>query len=142
MTKFLVAVDGSDHAVRAVKHLLRVASDSKESVEAHILNVQAPISMGGIKRAVTQEMIDDYYRDEGNQALDSVRQLLDKSSVPHTYHIGIGPIAETIIDYGREHGCTHIIIGSRGLGSFSGLLLGSVVTKVLHLAEVPVTVVK
>jgi len=142
MARFLVAVDGSDHAVRAVKHLLQVASDSKASVEAHILNVQPPIAIGGIKRAVTQEMIDDYYRDEGNQMLNSVRQLLDKSSVPHTYHIGIGPIAETIIDYGREHGCTHIIIGSRGLGSLSGLLLGSVATKVLHLAEVPVTVVK
>jgi nucleotide-binding universal stress UspA family protein len=142
MARFLVAVDGSDHAIRAVKHLLRVASDSKESVEAHILNVQSPIAIGGIKRAVTQEMIDDYYRDEGNQVLNSVRQLLDKSSIPHTYHIGIGPIAETIIDYGREHSCTHIIIGSRGLGSLSSLLLGSVANKVLHLAEVPVTVVK
>jgi len=142
MARFLVAVDGSDHAVRAVKHLLHVASDSKEPIEAHILNVQSPIAIGGIKRAVTQEMIDDYYRDEGNQLLNSVRQLLSKSSVPHTYHIGIGPIAETIIDYGREHGCTQIIIGSHGLGALSSLLLGSVVTKVLHLAEVPVTVVK
>ena len=32
-------------------------------------------------------------------------------------------------------------MGTRGLGSISGLLLGSVATKVLHLVKVPVTLV-
>ena len=33
-------------------------------------------------------------------------------------------------------------MGTRGLGSVAGMLLGSVVTKVLHLTEVPVLLVK
>jgi len=36
----------------------------------------------------------------------------------------------------------HIVMGSRGLGSFEGLLLGSVATRVIHLTELPVTLVK
>jgi nucleotide-binding universal stress UspA family protein len=32
-------------------------------------------------------------------------------------------------------------MGTRGLGNLKGLLLGSITTKVIHLARVPVTVV-
>jgi nucleotide-binding universal stress UspA family protein len=43
--------------------------------------------------------------------------------------------------------CDQIIMGTRGLGAggvaaISGLLLGSIATKVLHLVDVPVTLVK
>jgi nucleotide-binding universal stress UspA family protein len=33
-------------------------------------------------------------------------------------------------------------MGTRGMGSVSNMLLGSVATKVIHLADVPVTLVK
>jgi nucleotide-binding universal stress UspA family protein len=33
-------------------------------------------------------------------------------------------------------------MGSRGLGSVAGILLGSVTTRVIHLTELPVLVIK
>jgi nucleotide-binding universal stress UspA family protein len=33
-------------------------------------------------------------------------------------------------------------MGTRGLGGIQGLLLGSVATQVIHLAEVPITLIK
>ncbi len=33
-------------------------------------------------------------------------------------------------------------MGSRGLGGLAGMILGSVASRVLHAAEVPVTIVK
>jgi nucleotide-binding universal stress UspA family protein len=42
----------------------------------------------------------------------------------------------------REKSIDHIVMGARGLGSIQGLLLGSVATKVIHLAEVPITLIK
>jgi nucleotide-binding universal stress UspA family protein len=42
----------------------------------------------------------------------------------------------------REEDVAHIIMGTRGLGGVRGLLLGSVTTQLLHLADVPVTLVK
>jgi nucleotide-binding universal stress UspA family protein len=36
----------------------------------------------------------------------------------------------------------HIVMGTRGLGGVRGLLLGSVATQLLHLTDVPVTLVK
>lgn len=142
MLKILVAVDGSENANRAVGQVLVLARNSREPLEVHVLNVQPSVTFGDIKKFVNPESLNAYYHDEGAKALAGARALLDKASVSHTYHIGIGPVAETIVQYAREHGCTQIVMGSRGLGSVSSLLLGSITTKVLHLVDVPVTLVK
>jgi nucleotide-binding universal stress UspA family protein len=42
----------------------------------------------------------------------------------------------------HEEEVAQIIMGTRGLGEMRGLLLGSVTTQLLHLADVPVTLVK
>ena len=53
-----------------------------------------------------------------------------------------GAVAATIDRVAREERVEHIIMGTRGLGGVRGLLLGSVATQLLHLTEVPVTLVK
>ena len=53
-----------------------------------------------------------------------------------------GQPAEAIALVAREEDIKHIVMGTRGLGSIQGLLLGSVATKVIHLAEVPITLIK
>ncbi len=52
-----------------------------------------------------------------------------------------GPTARTIISFSQEHGNDLIVLGSRGLGSIEGYLLGSVSHKVTSLSECPVLVV-
>jgi nucleotide-binding universal stress UspA family protein len=47
-----------------------------------------------------------------------------------------------IAEVGRQENCDAIVMGTRGMGAVSGLVLGSVATKVIHLADVPVTLVK
>jgi nucleotide-binding universal stress UspA family protein len=39
-------------------------------------------------------------------------------------------------------GVDHIVIGARGRGALTGLVLGSVSQKVVHLAHCPCTIVK
>ena len=142
MIKILVAVDGSENSNRAVDYVLRLAQISCVLLEAHVLNVQPPVSFGDIKKFVGQEALNTYYHDEGATALAKVRKHLDKSSVAHNYHIGVGQVPETIVNYAHEHGCAQIVMGTRGLSSVSSLLLGSVASKVLHLTDIPVTFVK
>jgi len=53
-----------------------------------------------------------------------------------------GPIAETIDRLARETGADQIVMGARGLGRVRSLMLGSVTTQVIHLTDIPVTLVK
>jgi len=142
MHKILVAVDGSGNAVRAVQHAIKWVAGSKDATEFHVLNVQPAITFGGVKKFIGQEAIDAYYQEEGEKQLQEVRKLLESSGLPHTLHIGVGYAAETIVAYSRQHQCEQIIMGTRGHGAMSELLLGSVTNKVVHLADVPVTLVK
>jgi nucleotide-binding universal stress UspA family protein len=142
MSKILLAFDGSESANRAVGYLLEFAQNSREPVEVHVLNVQAPVTFGDVKKFVSQEALNAYYHDEGVKVIATARQRLDKSAIAHNYHIGVGPAAETIVNYAHEHGCAQIVMGTRGRSPVSSLLVGSVATKVLHLTDVPVTYVK
>lgn len=140
--RMLVAMDGSEHALRALRHVLDLAARLREPVELHLLNVQPPVTFGSIKRHVSPETLNAYYQEEGAEALAPARKLLVASSLPHTDHVAVGPVAESIVHYAREHDCRQIVMGARGLGAMSGLLLGSVALKVLQLSDVPVTLVK
>lgn len=72
----------------------------------------------------------------------AARKLLDAAGVKYQHRIGVGDAAETIAAYAKEKGCDQIVMGTRGMGSVSNLLLGSVATQVIHLSPVPVLLVK
>lgn len=142
MKTILVPVDGSDSSLRAVKWAMQEVREHNNAPELHLLAVQAPIVSGNVTRFFSAEALQDYYNDEGLNALRPARALLDDSGVPYTHHVAVGAIAPTIADYAKDKNCNQIAMGTRGLGSVSGMVLGSVTTKVLSLVDVPVTVVK
>ena len=141
MLKFLVPVDGSETSLRAVDQLLKDLQCYREQVDVHLINVQYPLT-GDVSMFVAKEQIRDYHHDEGLKALAAAREKLDGSGVRYAHHIGIGDPAQVIAQYAREHEVERVIMGTRGLGSVAGLLLGSVAAKVIHLSEVPVLLVK
>ena len=55
---------------------------------------------------------------------------------------GIGEPASAIADFAASHGCTQIVIGTRGHSGLTGTLLGSVAMKLVHHAKVPVLLVR
>jgi nucleotide-binding universal stress UspA family protein len=142
MLKVLVPVDGSKDSDRAVAYAIGFVANSKAPVELHLLNIQTPIVSGGVRMFFKHEDIESYYQDSGQESLRSAREQLDKAGQAYVQHISAGPAGETIVAYAKEQRCDHIVMGTRGLGAISGMVLGSVATKVIHLAEVPVTLVK
>jgi nucleotide-binding universal stress UspA family protein len=141
MLKALIPVDGSANSDRAVKHVIAMA-EGREPVEIHLLNVQEPADNWELKRFMPQSEIEAMQESRGGDCLASARELLDKAGIRYTPHVLIGPVAETIARLALEQGCNMIVMGTRGSTSLGSLLLGSVTTKVIHLAAVPVTLVK
>jgi nucleotide-binding universal stress UspA family protein len=143
MLKFLIPVDGSEPCAQAVKHLARYLGWIKEEVEIHLINVQHHIPYGRrVSSVVGHGRIALFQQEEGLAALKPARRLLDDAKIRYQYHIGVGEPAEVITQYATEKGCDQIIMGTRGMGTVSGMVLGSVATKVIHLSPVPVLLVR
>jgi len=142
MLKVLVPVDGSKNSDRAIAYAIGFVANSKAPVELHVLNVQLPIVSGGVRMFFKHEEIEAYYQDSGQETLRAARERLDQAGQAYVQHVRVGPLGETIDAYAKEQRCDHIVMGTRGLSAISGMVLGSVATKVIHLTDVPVTLVK
>lgn len=139
--KILLPVDGSAHAVRAAKHLIALLQGCANH-EIFLLNVQEPIDAPEIRSHMRASEIEAMQETRGGDALAPVRAVLDQAGIAYTPTVLIGSIAETIAQYATDQGCEKIIMGTRGLGAISGVLMGSVTTEVLHATQLPVTLVK
>ena len=139
MLKVLIPVDGSDNSLRVVRHVIDKAALYKDPVEIHLLNVQHPFP--GTIRGV-KEQAEQYHRGEGEKALAGVQKLLDDAGLKYTCHISVGDAAEVIARYCLDRKLDQIFMGTRGAGAVANMLIGSVATKVLHLVDVPVLLVK
>ncbi|MGA7748620.1 MAG: universal stress protein [Gallionella sp.] len=140
--KILIPVDGSDYALHAVDYVAKNVAAFKETPQVLLLNVQWNVAAGNVKLFISQETINDYYREQGMAALQSARAALDAAVFPYQYHISVGTPAEAIAQYAHQQNVDQIVMGRHGQGGLQSLLLGSVVNKVLHLANCPVLLVK
>lgn len=140
--KFLVPVDGSESASQVIDYLVQSASWLQQAPEIYLLNVQWKVAAGNVKLFISQDTINAYYREQGLAELASARAKLDAAQLPYEYHISIGTPAEAIVKYAEEQGIDQIVMSKQGQGGVQSWLLGSVVSKVLHLADCPVVVMK
>jgi len=143
MTKILVAVDGSSHSTKVAKALIEHVSGYKKAPELHLAYVHLPIpTMGGLIKPIGHEALQRYYREEGEDALRGAKKLFDRIKLTCTLHILVGPIAESLTTEANKLKCDLIVMGTHGMGAMSGMLLGSVATKTVHLAGCPVMLIR
>jgi nucleotide-binding universal stress UspA family protein len=134
--KLLVAVDGSDTAIRALKFALSVTPPDSRLL---VLYVQVPVPRS---RAVSEALIQEHYQRQEEASLKTARKFLTRTKANARVEVRIGEPAPTIIEYAGEKKCTQIVMGNHGHGTLAGLFLGSVAMKVIQVSEIPVTLVK
>ena len=142
MLKVLLPVDGSENAVRATQALINTLGWYKEQPAVDLLAVHLPVHrFPNMSLVVSDEMLERYYAEESDDMLVASRKALDAAAVKHTVHKLVGPIAECIIDHAKQSGSDMIYMGTRGMTALENMLLGSVTTRVLHLAHIPVVLI-
>ncbi|MNF87524.1 universal stress protein [Pseudomonas borbori] len=143
MRKVLVAFDGSDSSKRALQYVIDFARDHAATLEVHLLNVQhEPVLYG---EYVTGEIIDQLQQSllaSAAQALEWPADQLKAAGIGYKAHTALGNVAAQVSEFADRLGCDTVVMGTRGLGSFTGMLLGSVATRVIHEVSVPVLLVK
>lgn len=140
--KILLPVDGSECSLRAVDHLITHVSWFRDVPDIHLLHVHAPIPIGRVQAHVGKETLHAYYLEEGQERLTAAQQKLDAAGRFHTTHIHVGQPAEVIAKMAGELACDLIMMGSHGWTGIASLVMGSVASRVLHLAPCPVLLVK
>jgi nucleotide-binding universal stress UspA family protein len=141
--KILVAVDGSQHSLSAVRNLIAHVDWYRERPEVQLVYVNPRLPYEGRAGSVLgKEEIERYYREEGEAALAEAKQLLKNANIPHAGHVFVGPVAETLVEKADSMHCDLIMIGTHGRTAATSMLLGSIANKVLHVSNVPVLLVR
>ena len=136
----LVPVDGSDNANRALAYALGLAQTTPGG-RIELLNVR-PGVRGTMSRFLAKSELASFHREEAMKVLTPALASLAPSGVAYNHHIAVGEPGQVIAAFAKHLHCTQVVMGTRGLGSALGLLLGSVATETLEHVDVPVTLVK
>jgi nucleotide-binding universal stress UspA family protein len=140
MAKLLLPVDGSQNASHAVIHAIEMAK-SMPGTQLVLLNVQEQLERW-YAHGLNSEAARAHLRQLGEDASAEARRLLDEARCVYECLIMFGKPAEVISRVAKERQCSGIVMGTRGLGDVENLFLGSTSYKVVHLSEVPVTLVR
>lgn len=137
MERVIVGIDGSDGATAA----LRWAAAEAARWEAPLVAVWAwefsplmaitdvPLQLDQFQAAVTENL----------QAVLVAELGEDRAAAVETRVVSDPPV-RALVDTATERDL--VVVGSRGMGGFKGMLVGSVSQQVVHYAPCPVTVVR
>ena len=137
----LLPVDGSESSVHAARYIASMAALVKD-LHVHLVHVESSGDDWRVRRTLRPEELAEMEQEWGEAVMNPVRAILVAAGIRCTEHMVQGEVPQTIVRLASELGCKQIVMGTRGQSALAGLLMGSVATKVLHLADVPVTLVK
>ena len=140
--KILVATDGSNNALRAVKYAAKLADDLKSESTITLISVHDDVALRHAERFVGKKAVADYLRDLSEQDLAESRKALDKAGARHDMVIRTGNVGAEIAAAAAEGKFDLILMGSKGRSALKDLLMGSVAQRVMEFAKTPVLMVK
>ena len=132
----LLSIDGSDPSLRAIPYAAGLVSGASGHV--HVVTIVER----GRHDGATYDVEDDA---EARAMVDrAIGQLRTDGADAdgEVRHAWIGGVAAEILRAAHETDADVIVMGTRGLTEFSALVVGSVTHKVLHVADLPVLLVR
>lgn len=143
MRRIVVGVDGSDHARRALEFAIDEAEAHGGRLEAVMVIPEFNMTWGGVPEAMylppeTDEVRKKEAQTELDRVVDNVvRRRASRPEVER--YVALGAPGRTLLSI--ANGADLLVVGSRGLGGFRGLLLGSVSQQCATHAPCPIAVV-
>ncbi|MDI6631326.1 MAG: universal stress protein [Bacillota bacterium] len=147
--RILLATDGSETSKKAAAFAAEMARAIPGCVITVLTVITVPKSFysrrlywAAKNRPGDAEDIKALFEEEAQQVLADTAAIIRQQGVQVATAVREGDPAEEIVAFATEGGYNHIVMGTRGLTDVQGLFVGSVAHKVVHLANVPVTLVK
>ncbi len=142
--RILVAVDGSKNSSRAVTVAAQIAKNNNaELTILHVLTVPWAAYFGDVPYPT--DNLEKDARREGERFIAVATALAEQSGVKKAKTaivVSVNSPVKGIVDYADENNIDLIVVGTRGLGQFKRLLLGSVASGLVQYAHCSVLVVR
>jgi nucleotide-binding universal stress UspA family protein len=137
IARVVVGIDGSDTAERALEWALQEGRLHDATVE--VVHAWA-FPYGAGERFAAVAFDSTPLEDAARRTLDAAVESADTTGLPAPVMrtLTIGSAAASILQ--AAEGADLVVVGSRGLGGFKGLVLGSVSYHIVHHATCPVVV--
>lgn len=138
--KILLPTDGSEYAEKTIQYAIDLAKAVGASIEV-MYAFQPSASLR--KRAAM--MVEEYRKALEEDAQEIVAEVADRlkaDGVAVSATVVEGPAAEAILRAIDELNPSLVVMGARGEGGFTNMLLGGVAEQVVRHSPVPVLVVK
>ena len=142
MHKLLVPFDSSDSAMRALEHAIHLAKEKGPMEVVIVYAHEPPIIYGEIEIYLSEEKANKMVREHSEDILRPAIEKAKRAGITFTSQVLIGDISKSIVSCAETLGCDGIVMGTRGMSAIGNLVMGSVATKVIHLTNLPVTLVK
>lgn len=136
--KILLAVDGSDHSIRAAKEAVKIAAGSTESEVTIVFVADYDNAKYEVLHSGSSMELDLKRR----KKLQPIEEKLAAGNINYKLEILHGTPGPVIVEYANKEKSDILIIGSRGLNGLQEMVLGSVSHKVVKRANCPVLLVK
>ena len=154
-TRILLATDGSEnvaHATDMAVQLSKVTGSElhvvyvgEDAYSATLIYPETIIDLGGIQREdpALLEQLQRQFEQMSRRVLETEAEKVREAGGTVTQaHLRMGKAAAEIVDLAEELGAGLVVVGSRGLGSITRALMGSVSDSVVRHAHCPVLVVR
>ena len=137
----MVPHDKSEPAYRAFEYALDLAKKYNSSISiVSCVSIQIPTDpYYGAAYIETTKLL----KEDAIKSILKLESILKESKIPFKSDIlEVTSITDSLVSYAESHNVDLIVIGSRGLGGFKKLLLGSVASGVSQHSKCPVLIVK
>ena len=142
MDTIVVGVDNSEASTRAVEFAVdRAQKNQWKIVLVHVIP-WTPFSFQTASENEHRHRERQREIDAANeQVLVPMAEIAERGGVPHTEIVRHGRPSETMLDIADEVGAVHVIVGRTGDSGMRAVVFGSVASRLVQTAKVPVTVV-
>jgi nucleotide-binding universal stress UspA family protein len=134
--KILVAIDGSEHSVRALEAGAKLARGEEAELTVATASYVPPLY-----RVDLGDELEESFRDSAKIILEDARRILERSGSDARTVILEGQPGEAVVGFASEGEFDLVVLGRRGLNSTGDKRLGGVSDAVLRKVECSVMLV-
>ena len=140
--KILIAIDGSDNALRAVNYVIDLVGQFRHVSNVTLISVHDDTGLRHAEGALGNQEVANFLHQISEEALKPAEALFKSASINCVNEIRVGHVAQQIVEFADENLFDIVVMGVKGRGAFVDMIVGSVAQRVSAMTKQAVLLIK